>query len=153
MFDCNQFRTLILTPVLSKLQVYSKQAEELLVFTCAAESSGGTFLLGNKNGTMGIYNLDAAKHTDIWINFIRDKNKLSTLLAMHFDCNRIPEPERLIHDLFYATAMTQISYLRSEEKLPEIDDVDGLWSYYKKYYNTASKVDVAQDKYHRFVNN
>ena len=75
MFDCSQFRSLIIEPVLSKMQVYSKDAEEILVFTCAAESLGGHYL---------------------------------------------------------------IHYLRVAEKIPVAGDLDAMWDYYKKYYNTSA---------------
>ena len=37
MIDNKQLRELIIKPALSKLQMYSTNAEEILVFTCASE--------------------------------------------------------------------------------------------------------------------
>jgi hypothetical protein len=154
MIDCSQFRSLIIEPVLSKLRIYSKNAEELLVFTCAAESLGGTFLHQVKGPSLGIYQMNSNTYTDIWVNYIRARNQLATLMAIHFGCNKIPETERLIFDLHFATAMARIHYLRMPGNLPEANDVEGIWEYYKKYYNTEkgkAKKEDSIKKYQDFI--
>jgi len=154
MLDCSQFRSLIVEPVLSKLRVYSKNAEELLVFTCAAESLGGTLLHQVKGPAVGIYQMEPNTYTDIWVNYIRARNQLATLMALHFGCNKIPDVERMIYDLHYATAMARIHYLRMPGNLPEAKDVDGMWDYYKKYYNTEkgkAKKEDSIKKYQDFI--
>lgn len=155
MFDCQQFRTYIIEPVLSRLQLYSKDAEELLVFTCAAETNGGQSFVQDAGPALGIYQCEPNTHTDIWINYIRQHNSLATLMAMHLGCTRIPAPERLVYDLWYATAMARIHYLRNKTNLPKADDVNELWAYYKEHYNTAGG--AAQQaptikKYQKFAN-
>ncbi len=154
MLDCSQFRSLIVEPVLSKLRVYSKSAEELLVFTCAAESLGGTLLQQVKGPALGIFQMEPNTYTDIWVNYIRNRNQMATLMALHFGCAKIPEVERLIYDLHFATAMARIHYLRMPGKLPEPKDVDGIWDYYKKYYNTEkgkAKKEDSIKKYQDFI--
>lgn len=154
MFDCSQFRAHIIVPVLSKLQAYSSAAEEILVFTCAAESLGGHYLTQVKGPALGIYQMEPATYTDIWINFIRGRNQLSTLLSMHLNCTRIPDVDRLIYDLHFATAMARIHYLRCKENLPDATDIDGLWEYYKKHYNTVkgkAKKEETIAKYQAFI--
>lgn len=154
MLDCSQFRSLIVEPVLSKLRVYSKSAEELLVFTCAAESLGGTLLQQVKGPALGIYQMEPNTYSDIWVNYIRNRNQLATLMALHFGCSRVPEVERLIYDLHFATAMSRIHYLRMPGKLPDAKDTDGIWDYYKKYYNTEkgkAKKEDSIKKYQDFI--
>lgn len=136
MLNCEQLRSLIINPALSKLQVYTKNAEELLVFTCAAESDGGTYLAQIKGPALGIYQMEPSTYHDIWINHIQYNLRLATLMGMHFGCARIPEPERLMYDLNFATAMTRLHYMRVKEPLPDAGDKNALWEYYKKYYNT-----------------
>ncbi len=154
MLDCSQFRAYIIEPVLSKIQAYSKDAEELLVFTCAAESLGGTLLAQVGGPALGIYQMEPNTYTDIWTNYIRARNQLATLMALHFGCNRIPDVERLVYDLHFATAMTRIHYLRCSGKIPKADDVEGLWEYYKQHYNTPkgkAKQDESIKKYQQFI--
>lgn len=154
MFDCSQFRSLIIEPVLSKLQAYSTDAEELLVFTCAAESQGGRYLTQIKGPAAGIYQMEPNTYTDIWINYIRSRNRLAMQMSIHFNCSRIPDVERLIWDLNFATAMARIHYLRVSEALPDAKNVSAMWDYYKKYYNTKSgkaKKDDAISNYKAFI--
>jgi hypothetical protein len=154
MLDCSQFRSLIIEPVLSKLKVYSKAAEEILVFTCAAESLGGTFLTQIKGPALGIFNMEPNNYTDIWINYIRGRNQLATLMALHFGCNRIPDIDRMIYDLHFATAMARIHYIRVKENIPEPGNVDAIWDYYKKHYNTEqgkAKKEDAVKRYQAFI--
>lgn len=154
MLDCSQFRSLIIEPVLSKLKVYSKSAEELLVFTCAAESLGGTLLQQVKGPALGIFQMEPNTYTDIWVNYIRNRNQMATLMAIHFNCSKIPEVERLIYDLHFATAMARIHYLRMPGKLPEAGNIEGIWEYYKKYYNTEkgkAKKEDSIKKYEQFI--
>lgn len=154
MIDCSQFRTLIVEPVLSTLKVYSKDAEELLVFTCAAESLGATFLQQVKGPAVGIYQMEPNTYTDIWVNYIRSRSQLALLMAIHYGCNKIPPVERLIYDLHFATAMARIHYLRCPGNLPDAKDVDAMWAYYKKFYNTEkgkAKKEESIKKYQDFI--
>lgn len=154
MLDCSQFRSLILEPVLSKLQLYSKNAEELLVFTCAAESLGGTLLHQVKGPALGIFQMEPNTYTDIWVNYIRNRNQLATLMSLHMGCTRIPDVERMIYDLHFAAAMARIHYLRVTETIPDHTNVDAMWDYYKKYYNTEkgkAKKEDSIKKYQDFI--
>lgn len=154
MLDCQQFRKLIITPVLSDLQIYSRDAEELLVLTCATESLGGHYLTQVNGPAAGIYMMQPTTYTDLWINFIRQRNQLATLMSLHLGCSRIPEIERMIYDLHFATAMARIHYLRVTEKLPPCTDPEAIYAYYKKYYNTSAGKATKADslaKYQDFV--
>lgn len=154
MLDCSQFRSLIIEPVLSKLQLYSKNAEELLVFTCATESLGGTLIHQIKGPALGIFQMEPNTYTDVWVNFIRNRNQLATLMAMHFGCNKIPDVSRMIYDLHFAAAMARIFYARIMDALPDASNVDAIWDYYKKYYNTEAgkaKKEDAIKKYQNFI--
>lgn len=154
MFDIAQFRQYLILPSLSLLQLYSKEAEELLVFTCAAESDGG-YLLHQINGpALGIYQCEPDTHNDLWRNFIIQHNNILTQLSMNFFVPRIPEASRLIGDLMYATAICRLHYFRVKESLPNAEDVDAIWAYYKKYYNTLkgkAQKDKAIKAYNQFT--
>ena len=74
MFNNLQFRQLIIQPVLRAIYLYSQEAEDLLVGTCAQESRGGTYLF--QEGTnpdlyaslqknilaVGVYQMQSATH-------------------------------------------------------------------------------------------
>ena len=70
MFNITQFRENIVNPVLHDLQMYTKEMAELIVFTCAVESNGGTYVKQIKGPALGIYQVEPSTFTDIWVNFI-----------------------------------------------------------------------------------
>lgn len=136
MIDNKQLRELIIKPALSKLQMYSTNAEEILVFTCATESLGGKYLKQVNGPALGIYQMEPNTYTDIWENYIKNRGALLNMLTLNFDVGRIPLPERMVYDLRFATAMARLHYARAKEPLPSAENVDAIWKYYKKYYNT-----------------
>lgn len=138
MIDNKQLRELIIKPALDGLQMYSSEAEEILVFTCACESLGGTYLKQIKGPALGIYQMEPATYTDIWQNYIKHHGSVVNLLTLNFQCHNMPLPERMIYDLKFATVMARLHYRRRKEPLPKANDIDGIWEYYKKYYNTPA---------------
>jgi hypothetical protein len=118
--------------------MYSKAAVELMVFTCAAESNGGTYLKQIKGPAVGIYQMEPATYNDIWARFIRKRGDIGLLLSSQFDVFKLPDETRMIYDLNFATAMARIHYARVPLSLPEAGDDEAIWEYYKKYYNTPA---------------
>lgn len=154
MLNISQFREYIVKSTLNDLLLYSPEAEELLVFTCANESNGGTYLRQVGGPALGIFQMEPETYTDIWHNFIKPNGSLILKLSTNFDINGIPQPERMIYDLRFATAMARLFYLRINAKLPESNDINSIWSYYKQYYNTIHGKAVqleAIEKYHTFL--
>lgn len=154
MLDHNQLRELIIKPTLISLQLYSESAVELLVFTCAAESKGGTYIKQLKGPALGIFQIEPATYNDLWQNYIKHRPDLTLIMSLNFNANFMPDEERMIYDLRYSCAMARIFYRRVPEVLPAADDIDGMWAYYKRYYNThlgkATK-QHAVAAYHRFI--
>lgn len=137
MINIDQFRKLIIESSLNDLMLYSSDAEELLVFTCAAESDGGSFLHQVNGRALGIYQMEPETYNDIWQNYIKLHPHIGMLLSTNFNIVFIPSEDRLIYDLRFCTAMTRLFYARFPEPLPDCNNVDAIWNYYKKYYNTA----------------
>lgn len=136
MLNPEQLLELIIKPALYELQLYSDDAAELLLFTCAVESNGGHFLKQVNGPALGIYQMEPETYTDIWANFIVHKQSILSMFAHNFSIMTMPSEDRLIYDLRFATAMTRLHYRRVNEPLPSKDDVNAIWEYYKKYYNT-----------------
>ncbi len=154
MLDINQFRESIVKSTLNDLLLYSPEAEELLVFTCATESIGGTYVRQLQGPALGIYQMEPETYTDIWANYLHNQNNLRMILITNFDVSRIPSPERMIYDMRFSTAIARIFYARFKEPLPKIDDVDNIWWYYKRYWNTekgSAKKDISISHYNMFT--
>lgn len=168
MFNCTQFKELVIRPTLKHLGLYSAAAEELLVFTCATESNGGTYLTQVGGGdALGVYQMESATADDIILNYITKRPPLHKQMTVfpgyaaqysHVKLNMgfmyDLELYNLATDLPYATAMARIHYLRVKEQLPPANEVDCIWEYYKKYYNTplgkATQIESIK-KYNAFV--
>lgn len=153
MLNINQFRELIIKSSLKDLLMYSEDAEELLVFTCANESLGGTYIHQINGPALGIYQMEPHTHNDIWANYINPNGALVMRLFLNFHISQIPDPSLLIYDLRYATAMTRLFYARIHEPLPPASNLNAIWEYYKKYYNTskgAASKDEAMKNYNDF---
>lgn len=156
MFKYNQFKEVIVRPVLDDLQMYSENAETLLMFTAGAESLGGTYLTQVKGPALGVFQCEPDTHYDIWFNFIKYRSGLMNIMALKFAVNNIPEAFRLVYDLRYAAAIARIHYLRVKEPLPNKDNIEAVYEYYKKYYNTVkgkSSQSKAIANYESFLKN
>jgi hypothetical protein len=171
--DPRDFRELVIRPALEAIGLWSPAAEELLMDTAAVESRGGRFLRQVGAGpALGPFQMEPATHDDLWDNFLRFRPELrERVLRLLFPRGRVPttildpsveggepnwrpEAERLAWDLRYAAAMARLVYRRRPEPLPRTDDVAGMATYWKRWYNTeGGKGDVAGfvAAYERFV--
>ena len=154
MLIASQLREFIIKPALYDLNMNSEDAEELLLFTCAVESLGGTYIKQVNGPALGIYQMEPTTYNDIWQNFIMKKQSLLLILGSNFNAFSLPDEQRLMYDLRFATVMTRIHYLRVSANLPSKDDIQSIWEYYKKYYNTylgSAKQHESIDKYLSFI--
>ncbi len=151
MLNINQFRELIVKSSLTDLLLYSQDAEELLIFTCAVESLGGSYLQQLNGTAIGIYQIEPVTYNDLWNNFIIHNNKIVLQLMNNFDVNRMPSEARIIYDLRFATAISRIFYRRIDESLPPADDVNAIWDYYKKYYNTHKGKSEKEESIRKYI--
>lgn len=156
MFYINQFRDDIVAPSLNALQIRNKNMHELLVFTCAVESAGGTYVRQIKGPALGIYQIEPATFTDVFTNYVLRKPDILNLFSLNLGLHRMPEPEQVITDLRLASATTACLYLYRKANLP--DDVtlnaEQLWDIYKPLYNTikgAAEKDSALKAYAKFI--
>ncbi|MEG1044775.1 MAG: hypothetical protein RSF81_08400 [Oscillospiraceae bacterium] len=77
--------------------------------------------------------MEPATAQDIIDNYLKYKKPLLEKVFRYYDYMLTLE-ENLIGNLFFATAMARIHYLRVPAKLPS--DVVGYGEYWKRYYNT-----------------
>ena len=148
MLDQLQLRRLIIQPVVKGLSLYSENIENLLVGTCAQETRGGSYLLQEfkkdedpqqilktKLCALSIYGMEYKTHDDIWKTFLPSKPKITNDLMQICTFSKKPTAEMMIYNLFYATAMARIFYLRIQETVPATLELQA--DYYKTYWNTS----------------
>lgn len=135
MFNNAQFREYIVKPVLNALNLYSQEAEDLMVGICAHESKGGTYFKQINGTAMGPYEMQRDAHDHIWNAFLPSSPQICYNLMTICELSRKPTFEMLQFHLRYATAMTRIYFVPIKESIPK--DLQGQAEYWKKYYNTV----------------
>lgn len=137
MINPNDLLDCVIQPALEKLQTYKDNTAELLLFTCAVETDGGSYLKQLNNGpALGIYQMEPNTCQDVWMNVVQPDNRWRLLMIGQFNATGLPAFDRLTYDLQYATAMARLHFARFPERIPAKDDIEALWEYYKKYWNT-----------------
>ena len=135
MIDPSQFRELIVGPTLKSMDAWSLAAEDLLMGT-AMQESGLRFLKQLAGGpALGVYQMEPATADDIWTNYLAHRKDLADKVSS-FGMSRLIE-NQYAGNLYYATAMCRVHYMRVSEPLPDAGDAVGMGRYWKKHYNTV----------------
>lgn len=134
--NIKQLRKEIVVPVLKFLDLYSKQAEDLVIGTACQESLGGEYIrqlnCNGNIGAFGIYQCELNTYEDLITNFLSYKPELKNKLEQLRTC--LPIQIELCSNLAFATAVCRLHYYRIKEPIPV-----GIYAqaqYWKKYYNT-----------------
>lgn len=139
--NVEQFSKYIVRPVLQGLGLYSLAAERLLIGTALAE--GGLHYIdqvergGDKKPgpAYGVYQMERATHEDLWDNFLKFKPQIVDRINFWM-CGGRADCEMMHGNLYYATAMCRVHYLRSRRPLPAEADPVAMSEYHKVVYNT-----------------
>ena len=143
-------RECVIRPTLYKLDLYSLEAEELLLLTAAQESKLGYYLKQVGGPALGIYQIEPATHRDI-LRYLYHKPELRDIIdSLATSAN----DSELIWNLAYSTAIARVKYLMVPEAIPLT--LEGQARYYKQYYNTPlgrATEDEAIKNYINYVTN
>lgn len=128
-----QLRTYIIKPTLEHLNLYSKEAETLILATACAESKCGEYIHQINGPALGIYQMEPATAKDIIMNFLRFRPELWKKVQ-ELMIPTLSVEENLICNLRFATAMCRMQYLRDKQPLPKTaEEMAETW---KRVYNT-----------------
>jgi len=151
--DPQKLRQLI-QAVLTPLNLYSAQAEELLMATCANESNLGFYRTQAKGGPgKGIFQIETSDFNDIWTNYLAFHPTLADGVKA-FNYGVIGAAQDLATNDRYSIALARVHYLRCPGVLPAATDLTAIWQYYKQYYNTPNGgaiEDIFKYKYEQYV--
>ncbi len=140
--DAQQLHDFIIKPTLKYMggNYYSKNAAMLLLSTAAIESNCGQYVSQLGCGiAKGIWQMEDATHDDIWDNCDALKNHDFSKVALDLNFKGrlgICDKEDLILSPAYACAMARLKYGMDRYALPSYSDMDGIYHYYKRVYNT-----------------
>lgn len=134
--DIDQLRLHVIRPVLQRLDLWSQTAENLVLGTALHESHA-RYLRQINGPAMGIYQMEPATHYDIHENFLKHRTTLRLRVNQYagFFSGDLPDPGEMIGNLFYATAMCRVHYLRVRDPLPT-NEPYALAQYWKQWFNT-----------------
>lgn len=127
----------LIKATLTPLGLYSTDAEELLMATCAQESLLGKYRTQAPHGpARGIFQDEGGDFRDLWANYI----SLHPVLAAQvkaLNAGSQGTVDDLVNNDRYAIAICRIHYLRVPHPMPSGSDLSALWHYYKVYYNSV----------------
>lgn len=129
--DPEQFRHHILRPVLKQIELWSPEAEELLMGTAAVES-GFRYLHQIRGPAVGIFQMEPKSIMDLlgWIGQ-RPRAKASLI---PYTLPQLPIVEQCHGNLYLITALARWYYYRIPDPIPV--KLAGQAEYWKRYYNT-----------------
>ncbi len=156
MLNHNQLRQYIIQPSLQAIKLYSPSVEELLVGTCAQESLGGTFLVQKGGPARGIYQCEQPTYDSIWNDYLFYHDELRLIILRFLSYVNKPTFETIIYNLYYATIICRLHYLRIPYNVPEKNDLEGQAKFWKQYYNTPNGGGTVEQyiaNYHKFIGN
>ena len=146
----------LIKQVLTPLSLYSDDVAELLLFTCANESHMGIYRTQAPNGpARGIFQVEGPTFTDVFRNYLLYHPNLDIAIGNLFTIQP-PSVDELVTNDKAAIAIARVQYLRAPGAIPKKDDLQGIWNYYKKYYNTvlgAATQTGAMLAYEQYVTN
>lgn len=155
--EARQVRDLIIYPCLTALGLNTPSAVNLMLGTMAQESQMGKYIaqkgIGLKGG-IGIYQMEARTYLDIWKRQIEPSAALKAKIRLLLGYEVMPPAERMASDLMLATLMTRLYYFAVRQSLPDKDDIMGLATYWKDFYNTRlgnGTIQEFSDAYFRLV--
>lgn len=123
-FDRNQFASLIQRSC-ARRRLDSPSATQLILATAAQESGFGTYIRQINGPALGVYQME--RPTFDWVH--------NTCIPKHSELSRVVFP-MLEWDLDAATFLCRLRYKLDPLPLPEVNDVAGMWTYYKRDWNS-----------------
>lgn len=131
--DKHQLKELI-KETLEEIDLYSEDALNLLMGTCAQESYMGKYIKQLHGGpALGIFQIEPNTHTDHVNNFLRYKTALKEKIFRSCGIDKF-DKDYLVFNLKYSICMARVHYLRVPHPLPT--ELHQYAKYYKKHYNT-----------------
>ncbi len=149
--NASHFRKYIIRQILLDFDCWSKAAEQLLMMTAVAES-GLKYIVQKKDGpARGFFQMEPWVCDDLIDNRLRN-NETRRCYLRRSGINQTTA-HSLMFNLEFMVLSCRYFYMEIPKILPEKQDFDEMWRYYKKYWNTergkATKVHFFKmwDKY------
>ena len=121
---------------LKDIGLYSEEAINLLLGTCAQESAFGKHRRQLGNGpAVGIYQMEPFTYNDCLDNFLKYKPDLLAKILNVSGLDQFPDAEEMVNNDVFAACMCRVRYLRAPGAIPKT--IEGQAAYWKQHYNTV----------------
>ena len=165
MIPPDQFLEHVIRPVLSGLAEYderlhSRAAEQLLLGTAIAESRLGAFVQKGGGPARSFFQIEASgdyanprTFEDIYERYLRNRPGLLVAVQGWLFPN-MPAFKQLPGNQHFGCAIARTKFWMIPHPLPEADDIEGLGTYYKRWFNTGGGAGSAAkwaDLYRKYV--
>lgn len=143
------FRKYILQPVLKQLNLWSPEAEELLMGTAAVES-GFRYLHQVRGPAIGIFQMEPQTIRDL-LGWVEKRPQIADLVRA-YQINPLPAVDQCHGNLYAATVLARLYFYRIPSRLPK--ELRGWAAYWKRHYNTPLGKGTEQkfiDAYNRLI--
>ena len=135
MLAATQTLSMVIRPALSKINLWSPSASELVLGTAIVES-GLTYIRQWGDGpALGLWQVEPSTQNDLYTNFLNYRPELGSAL-MKLRAPNLSMDENLATNLMYGVAVCRLCYYRKPDALPEAGDIEGQGQYWKQHYNT-----------------
>jgi hypothetical protein len=124
----------IIRTALHLIDLWSPEAEELIIGTAAKESHLGKWLQQIGGPARGVCQVEPKTEFDNWYNYLRYRDGLRERVTAATGLTA-PNLDRLKNDPIYNVVMARIWYLRRPKKIPPAYDVQALAEYWNDEYN------------------
>ena len=132
------------------LDLWSQEAEELLLMTAAHESRMGTYTKQINGPAVSIYQIEPTTHTGTWHNYLHFRPNLVDKIEAVCGASE-PSIGQLRYNLIYSTIIARIKYRRSPGSLPASSNVWGMARYAKRFFNSPKGKATALDYYSSYM--
>jgi hypothetical protein len=117
------------------LNLYTENAEELMMGTAAQESHLGSYIRQVEGPALGIFQCEQKTYDSIWNKYIGNARAMQLKVLPLIGVSTKPPFHRLISDLNLATIMCRLYYWDIQIPLPYRGDVAAMGKYWNDYYN------------------
>lgn len=144
MLNVNDFTECVIRPTLLYIDMWSPEAEKLLLLTAIHESKL-TYLRQIKGPARGLFQIEPSTERDNWKNYIDFRKPLAAKIRSLMINGMTDNNANLTINLPYQTAHARIKYMRAPGALPSVNDHLGMATYWKEHYNTPEGKGTIED--------
>ena len=151
MLDKQEVKALV-TKATKAIDLYSPEVVELLMGTCAQESTMGKYRKQLGNGpALGIFQMEPFTYYDCYNTFLRYKPQLLAKILAASGLDEYPNSAELVDNDVFSACMARVRYLRAPGAIPKT--LEKQAAYWKKHYNTIKgkgKVEEYIENYKKY---